>query len=143
MSPARQSSPQSRRPEKKGTAVETISIKIPASPEYLQVVRLVAAGLASRLSFTIEDIEDLKIAVDELSAYITGPHGRSGTLAVGFKLHGDRIQITGTGEYTESYDVRTDLSDFSRMILETVADSAGLSSSDGTPGFTITKSKSS
>lgn len=123
------------------TATETISIKIPASPEYLQVVRLVAAGLASRLSFTLEDIEDLKIAVDELSAYITGAHGRSGTLAVSFTLHGDRIQIRGTGEYTESYEVRTDLTEFSRMILNTVADLAELSASDGMPAFSVVKSK--
>jgi len=123
------------------STLETITIKIPASPEYLQVVRLVAAGLASRLSFTLEDIEDLKIAVDELSAYITGANGRSGTLAVSFTLHGDRIQIRGVGEYTESYDVRTDLTEFSRMILSTVADSAELSASDGTPAFSIVKSK--
>lgn len=123
------------------TALETISIKIPASPEYLQVVRLVAAGLASRLSFTLEDIEDLKIAVDELSAYITGAHGRSGTLAVSFTLHGDRIQIRGIGEYTESYEVRTELTEFSRMILETVADSAELSASDGRPAFSVVKNK--
>ena len=123
------------------TALETISIKIPASPEYLQVVRLVAAGLASRLSFTLEDIEDLKIAVDELSAYITGAHGRSGTLAVSFTLDGDRIQIRGVAEYTESYEARTDLTEFSRMILETVADSAELSASDGMPVFSVVKSK--
>jgi serine/threonine-protein kinase RsbW len=123
------------------TAVETISIKIPASPEYLQVVRLVAAGLASRLSFTLEDIEDLKIAVDELSAYVTGAHGRAGTLAVDFTLRDDRIQIQGTGHYTESYDVRTNLTEFSRMILETVADSAELSLADGMPRFSVTKSK--
>lgn len=128
-------------PSQESTATETISIKIPASPEYLQVVRLVAAGLASRLSFTLEDIEDLKIAVDELSAYVTGAHGRSGTLAVSFTLHGDRIQIRGVGEYTESYDVRTDLTDFSRMILETVAESAELSATNGIPTFSVVKSK--
>ena len=130
-------------PAAENTALGTISIKIPASPEYLQVVRLVAAGLASRLSFTLEDIEDLKIAVDELSAYITGAHGRSGTLAVSFTLQGDRIQIRGVGEYTESYEVRTDLTEFSRMILETVADSAELSTSDGSPAFSVVKSKTS
>jgi serine/threonine-protein kinase RsbW len=106
-------------------------------------VRLVAAGLAARLSFTLEDIEDLKIAVDELSAYITGAHGRSGTLAVGFTLHDDRIEIKGTGKYAEDYDVRTDLTEFSRMILETVTDSADLNTSDGMPVFSIVKSKSS
>jgi len=143
VSSAPRSSGQSRRSEKTSTAVDSISIKIPASPEYLQVVRLVAAGLAARLSFTLEDIEDLKIAVDELSAYITGAYGRSGTLSVSFTLQDDRIQIKGTGKYTEAYDVRTELTEFSRMILETVTDSAELSGSDGTPAFSIIKIKSS
>jgi serine/threonine-protein kinase RsbW len=137
------SAQRSSRTGNESPAVESISIKIPASPEYLQVVRLVAAGLAARLSFTLEDIEDLKIAVDELSAYITGAHGRSGTLAVSFTLRDDRIEITGTGEYAEAYDVRTDLTEFSRMILETVTDSADLNASDGMPVFSIVKSKSS
>ena len=143
MSSAQRSSGRSRRSEKESDASEGISIKIPASPEYLQVVRLVAAGLASRLSFTLEDIEDLKIAVDELSAYITGAHGRSGTLAVSFTLNDDRIQISGTGEYTQRYEIRTELTEFSRMILETVTDSAELSASDGNPTFSLIKSKSS
>lgn len=143
MSSAQRSSRRSGRSENESTGVDSISIKIPASPEYLQVVRLVAAGLATRLSFTLEDIEDLKIAVDELSAYITGAHGRSGTLAVSFTLQDDRIQIKGTGKYTEAYDVRTELTEFSRMILETVTDSAELGASDGTPAFFIIKSKSS
>jgi serine/threonine-protein kinase RsbW len=140
---AQRSSGRSHRSENEGTAAERISIKIPASPEYIQVVRLVAAGLAARLSFTLEDIEDLKIAVDELSAYITGAHGRSGTLAVSFTLHDARIQIRGSGKYTVAYDVRTDLTEFSRMILETVTDSAELSASDGMPAFSIVKSRSS
>ena len=46
--------------------MDKISVQIPASPAYLQVVRLIAAGLASRLGFTIDEIEDLKIGVDEL-----------------------------------------------------------------------------
>lgn len=121
--------------------LETISIKIPASPEYLHVVRLVAAGLASRISFTLEDIEDLKIAVDELSAYVTGAHGRSGTLDVSFTLDENRIEIRGAGYYTKEYEFRGDLTEFSRMILETVADSAHLEAAGGAPSFTVIKSR--
>ena len=121
--------------------LETVSIKIPASPEYLHVVRLVAAGLASRISFTLEDIEDLKIAVDELSAYVTGAQGRSGTLDISFTLGEDRIEIRGTGRYTKEYEIRTDLTEFSRMILETVADSAHLEAIGGAPSFTVVKSR--
>lgn len=123
--------------------METISINIPASPEYLKVVRLVVAGLASRLGFTIDDIEDLKIAVDELSAYLTGAQGREGTLDIGFDLHDDRIDIRGNGRFTAGTKVRTDLTEMSKMILETVVDEAALEQTDGMPTFRLSKSKRS
>ena len=121
--------------------METVSIKIPASPQYLGVLRLVAAGLAARLHFTLEDIEDLKIAVDELSAYITGSQGREGTIDVRFAIGDDRIEIRGQAELEPGHKVRTDLTEFSQMILETVADEASLDQLDGSPTFHLVKSK--
>ncbi|MFP5351224.1 MAG: anti-sigma regulatory factor [Actinomycetota bacterium] len=122
---------------------ETVAIKIPASPVYLQVVRLVAAGLASRLKFTIDEIEDLKMAVDEMAAYFTGTNGRDGTLEVRFQVQEDCLEITGSGTFAPGEKVRTDLTDFSRMILDTVTDSASLEQRDGTPTFNLVKSKAS
>lgn len=121
--------------------METISITIPASPEYLNVVRLVAAGLAARIAFTIEDIEDLKIAVDELSAYLTGTQGRDGKLEITFVVHDDCVEIHGTGTFNADYKIRTDLTEFSKMILETVADQASLEQHAGIPTFRLTKNK--
>jgi len=123
--------------------LETVSIKIPASPAYIQVVRLVAAGLASRLKFTIDEIEDLKIAVDELSAYVTGAQGRDGTLEISFAVSEDRIEISGVGRLAPGQKVRTDLTEFSQMILATVADEASLQQPDGTPAFTLVKTRKS
>jgi serine/threonine-protein kinase RsbW len=123
--------------------LDTIAVRVPASPQYLQVIRLIAASLASRLGFTIDDIEDLKIAVDELTAYLTGRSGRDGMLEISFHVHDDRIEITGTGRFVSAAEVRTELSDFSRQILGTVADSASLQQSDGTPHFRLVKSKRS
>ncbi len=42
-----------------------IDITVPAEGAYLAVLRTAAAGLAARLNFTLDDIEDLRIAVDE------------------------------------------------------------------------------
>ena len=123
--------------------MDTISIHIPASPEYLQVVRLIASGLASRLRFTIDDIEDLKIAVDELSAYLTGAQGREGTLEISFDIHDDRIDIRGVGHFASGTKVRTELTEMSRMILKTVVDDAQLQQLDGTPTFRLSKTKQS
>jgi serine/threonine-protein kinase RsbW len=123
--------------------VDTVTIRIPASPAYVQVVRLIAAGLASRLQFTIDDIEDLKIAVDEVCAYLTGTQGREGDLDIRFTVTDDRIEIAGTGILAPGQKTRTDLTEFSRMILDTVVDSATLDSANGRPAFNLVKSKRS
>jgi serine/threonine-protein kinase RsbW len=78
--------------------METVSIRIPASPAYVKVVRLVASGIATRLKFTLDEIEDLKIAVDELAAYFTGIQGRQGRLEILFRVHEDRIEIKAETE---------------------------------------------
>ena len=121
--------------------MDTITIRIPALPEYIQVVRLVTSGLAARLKFTLEDIEDLKIAVDELSAYLTGAQGREGDLEISFNVADARIEITGRAFLAPGQKIRADLTEFSQMILETVVDSASLTRDDGSPMFTLVKSK--
>ncbi|HVE64136.1 MAG TPA: anti-sigma regulatory factor [Mycobacteriales bacterium] len=47
-----------------------VALRLPATGAYLSVLRTATAGLASRLDFTIDDIEDLKIAVDEACAML-------------------------------------------------------------------------
>ena len=120
---------------------DRIKVNIPASPAYLRVVRLISADLASRLRFTLDEIEDLKIAVDELAAYLTGSQGRDGTLQITFEVTADKLQISGRGDFAPGTKVRTDLTDFSRTILETVADSASLEQENGAPTFSLVKSK--
>ena len=47
-----------------------VELRLPAEGAYATVVRTTAAGLAARLDFTIDDIEDLRIAVDEACAML-------------------------------------------------------------------------
>jgi serine/threonine-protein kinase RsbW len=121
--------------------VDQITLRIPASPAFVQVVRLTAASLASRLGFSIDDIEDLKIGVDELSAYMTGAQGREGTLEINFRIDDDRIEIQGVGRFMPGVKVRTELTDFSKQILDTVVDNASLSQTDGTATFNLSKGR--
>ncbi|MCT4618140.1 MAG: ATP-binding protein [Marinisporobacter sp.] len=41
------------------------SISVPSKPEYVNVVRLTASAIASRMGFDIEQIEDIKVAIAE------------------------------------------------------------------------------
>jgi len=123
--------------------MDKITVRVPAQPQYVQIARLISAGLAARLGFTIDDIEDLKIAVDELAAYLTGAGGQDGTVEFEFDVFDDRIEIRGIGHFAGDVEVRTDLSEFSRMILDTVTDGASLEQADGIPTFKLVKSKAS
>jgi serine/threonine-protein kinase RsbW len=49
---------------------DLVVIKLPADSAYLSILRTATAGLASRLDFTIDEIEDLRIAVDEACAML-------------------------------------------------------------------------
>jgi serine/threonine-protein kinase RsbW len=46
-------------------AEDVVELTVPALTGYLGVVRTATAGLAARLAFTLDEIEDLRIAVDE------------------------------------------------------------------------------
>lgn len=43
-----------------------IEMKVPAKSDYVGVARLTASGLANRMGFSYEEIEDLKVAISKL-----------------------------------------------------------------------------
>ena len=45
---------------------DEVSIEIPAQPNYLSFARLIVGALATDIDLTIDEIEDLYLAVDEL-----------------------------------------------------------------------------
>lgn len=73
-----------------------IEMKIPAKPEYVGVIRLTLSGIASRMGFSYEELDDLKIAISEACtnavqhAYQNDGHGE---VIVGFGLYQDKIEI--------------------------------------------------
>ena len=46
-------------------AFDYVEIRIPAKPQYVSVIRLTISGLAIRVGFSYDEIEDLKIATGE------------------------------------------------------------------------------
>jgi len=57
--------PLSRPDPSSGSGQAVVTLRIPAQPEWVGVARLAMAGIASRSGVSIEDIEDLKLAVAE------------------------------------------------------------------------------
>jgi serine/threonine-protein kinase RsbW len=71
-----------------------VKVCMPAEGAYLSVLRTATAGLAARLDFTLDEIEDLRIAVDEACAMLL-PQAIPGTnLECDFDLGTEEMTIT-------------------------------------------------
>ncbi len=124
------------------TAVDAteIQLAIPGAPEYLRLARLAAADAGSRVGFTFDQLEDLRIAVDELGFAITGGRPDS-TLTLVFRLTDDAIEVEGTcaddgtGEGSSEF-APTDLA---RTIVAAVVDEYQLEVVDGQRRFRLSK----
>jgi serine/threonine-protein kinase RsbW len=60
------------------------SLRIPAEGAYVSVLRTMTAGLAARLDFTVDDIEDLRIAIGEACALVLPEAADGGDLEADF-----------------------------------------------------------
>jgi serine/threonine-protein kinase RsbW len=73
---------------------DRVTIQLPADGAYLSVLRTATAGLAARLDFTLDEIEDLRIAVDEACGMLLAQAVPGSSLDCDFTLEDDRISIT-------------------------------------------------
>ncbi len=75
-----------------------VELRIPAESAFLAVLRTATAGLAARLDFTLDDIEDLRIAVDEACAMVL-PQAREGSdLTCAFTLGAGELSVAVSAE---------------------------------------------
>jgi serine/threonine-protein kinase RsbW len=65
-----------------------VHVRMPAESAYLSVLRTATAGLAARLDFTLDEIEDLRIAIDEACAMLLAQAIPGTDLECGFDDHG-------------------------------------------------------
>src|SRR3954462_11047003 len=72
---------------------DIVTIKLPAAGAYLSVVRTATAGLAARLDFTLDEIEDLRIAVDEACAMLLTQAVPGADLECRFTLDNDSMRV--------------------------------------------------
>lgn len=71
-----------------------VQVRMPAEGAYLSVLRTAAAGLAARLDFTLDEIEDLRIAIDEACAVLLEQAIPGTNLECVFELGNDQVTIT-------------------------------------------------
>jgi serine/threonine-protein kinase RsbW len=119
---------------------DEVRLSVPATPEFLRLARVTATGLASRLGFTYDQVEDLRLAIDELCFALIGSKGKVGTVALHYVVAPDGLEVVGTGHFEDDTSSGPTLNEFSQQILGALVDEYGVArDSDGKPTFRLTK----
>src|SRR3954454_10921423 len=127
-------SPEQPRPD--GDAVET---RPPADVVFVSTLRLTAASLAARCDLTIDDIEDLRLAVDEACALLL-PHATPGsTLDAHFELAPGRLAVK-TSVHTADV-AEPDRTGFAWTVLDALASSVKAEQEAGGLAIIVTKAR--
>jgi serine/threonine-protein kinase RsbW len=110
-----------------------VELRLPADGAYASVLRTTTAGLAARLDFPIDDIEDLRIAVGEASAMVLPEAADHSDLTCRFFMR--PAALTVSVAVTVEDDVTPDYDSFAWQVLTTLATSASAHTDNST--FTI------
>lgn len=108
----------------------TIELTIPPDARLLRMVRLVASGLATTAGFDVDEIEDLRIAVDEaVTALLEG--GNGARVPLRFEVAAGQLTMTGTTPASGADPLDADRIELSTQILASVCDDHELRVDDG------------
>lgn len=96
-----------------------VFLRVPAEGAYVSVLRTMTAGLAARLDFTVDDIEDLRIAVGEACALVLPDAVPGGDLEAEFRQTPGTLTISVRVETTDRSE--PDYESFAWQVLSTLA----------------------
>ena len=116
-----------------------VRLEVPASPEFFRITRIMVAGVASRVGFTLDEVEDLRIAIDELCFALVGRGGRPGTITLQYAIGDDGLTVRGTGHFGDGVDSSPVLSPLSDQILSAVVDECEVFGGPDGPSFRMVK----
>ncbi|WP_332507465.1 ATP-binding protein [Peptostreptococcus sp.] len=71
---------------------EVINMSMSSNPNFVSVVRLTTSGIASKMGFTLDDIEDLKVSISEACTNAI-KHSEEKDFEIMFYIYEDRLSI--------------------------------------------------
>lgn len=101
---------------------DLIRVEVPATAEHLRLARLVVAGAASQHDASLDDIEDLRLAVGEVCAHLVALAPAGARLRLEVRAGPDRVAVRAEAPCRDGADAPDDLT---VTLLATVTDEHG------------------
>jgi anti-sigma regulatory factor (Ser/Thr protein kinase) len=117
---------------------DKVEIIFPAKKEYARLLRLAVSGIAARMDFSIDGLEDLKIGLEEAFVLAINDSNTERFDAV-FEIYSDRLEvmIAGLGKVKTLEDQLS--SKFGFSILDSVMDNVEWINTDDLNRLKLTK----
>ena len=118
--------------------VGRIELSLPADSRYMRLARLMASGVATTSGLPLDEVEDFRIAVDELCATLI-EMGDEAPISLVFELSPDAVVVHARTTTTRADAIDGERLTLSQQILDVVTDGHDLSHSDGEVALTARK----
>lgn len=104
----------------------TVSLKVPSKSEYIIVTRLCASGIAGRMGFNLDQIEDIKLAVSEAGNLLIQQPCIFPELNLIFTIESAQLMVEVNAEGLEDPECGREIGEFNELtlaIIESMTDS--------------------
>lgn len=102
---------------------------LPARPDFVRVARLTFAGLATRLGFPYDEVEDIRIAVGEAMTLMLTDAEPDGAIDLRARWNNDALEIAVLRKDAPQLTGGEDAA-IAMMVMEALMDSAAFEHSD-------------
>ena len=118
-----------------------VTVKVPAQPDFVHVLRSVVATVAARANFTYDQIDDLRLAVDEACAQLLAVRSPATTLTLRITPldAGGLVVIAMIDADHPSWPPEGAEKTLIWQVLAALADDARFEELDGHPALRLTK----
>jgi serine/threonine-protein kinase RsbW len=108
---------------------DVVRLSVPAATAFVGVARSLAAGVATRLDFDLDHVEDLRLAVSEACAIVLPAAAPGSDLALDLHIGRDELTLELTSVTTDGEPPGVD--SFAWTVLTALADDASADVADG------------
>jgi serine/threonine-protein kinase RsbW len=115
---------------------QPVRLSVPASPRFLAAARVVAASLGVEAGLSVDDLDDLRLGVNEMVSLMIEAASPGARVDLEFEVHDGRITVRGALDGGPHEVLEID--ELTRRIVDAVVDDHQL---DGT-SFSLTKGSS-
>lgn len=122
---------------------QVLHVKLPVDTKFARTLRLVTSSVAATMDFTLEEVEDLKIALEEAYLMAVGRFDGPDELDFAFHILDDRLEVRvgPLRAMTPEVDRQEVEETYGLMILRAVVDEAEFTELDGASQLVMVKGR--